>query len=133
VDTHPSSFENENERNNCPFIGGINSSLSTSEARITPDERPQKMGKNGIPIKQSWLERAIQTHNYHVGKCKSDSKWTVAHTAKNLHRSLGSISEDLLIVNWLKTHENKIRQFRHQYEALAFIRSNKKRILEPYA
>lgn len=77
--------------------------------------------------KQTWVDRAIFTHRYHVEKLKLHDNWTITDTAAALNRSLGSISEDLLIANWLKTHENKIRRFSYAKDALAFIRDEKKK------
>lgn len=69
-----------------------------------------------------WLEKAKETYKYHRIKLLSTDDWTVTKTAKSLRRSIGSISEDLLIARWCKTHEKQIEAFSYAYEALAFIR-----------
>lgn len=56
-------------------------------------------------------------------------RWTLTDTAENLGRSLGSISEDILIASWLKTHADKIKSFKNQRDALAFIREKKKTLM----
>lgn len=77
-------------------------------------------------IKQTWIERAKGTYKFHRSKLLSHDKWTVAQTAKSLKRSLGSVSEDLLISKWLKTHGMQLEKFDYCYEALAFIRKKEK-------
>lgn len=86
------------------------------------------MGRKEL-VKQTWLERAIQTHNYHCSKLKEDEGWTITDTSRTLKRSLGSICEDLLIAGWLRTHETKIRRFKYAYQALAFIRNERKHMM----
>lgn len=78
--------------------------------------------------KPKWLERAINTQHFHVARLEEDYDWTLTNTAKALHRSVGSICEDLLIVSWLKTHEHKIKEFKYAYQALEYIRKHKKRM-----
>jgi hypothetical protein len=75
-----------------------------------------------------FIEKAKETHSFHRSKCLSHNKWTVAMTAKALRRSLGSISEDLLIAKWLKTHDKVLEKFDYAYEALEFIRKKKKEL-----
>ena len=73
-----------------------------------------------------WLDQAKKTLEYHRSKQLSSDgkKWTITMTANTLHRSLGSVCEDLLIAKWSKTHN--LRQFEFAYEALNFIRMKKK-------
>jgi hypothetical protein len=73
-----------------------------------------------------WIEKAKETYRYHRSKLLSNDKWTVGQTAKSLRRSLGSISEDLLIARWCRTHEKQIEKFKYAYEALEFIREKQK-------
>lgn len=69
-----------------------------------------------------WIERARATRQYHSEQKKKDFKWRVSDTAACLNRSIGSISEDLLIAKWLKTHEEEIRKFETAREALTFVK-----------
>lgn len=87
------------------------------------------MGRNHHVAKQTWVDRAITTYNYHCSKLKENEDWTIEQTASTLRRSIGSISEDLLIASWLRTHEIKIKEFKYAYQALAFIRDKKKRMM----
>ena len=73
-----------------------------------------------------WLEKAKDTYKFHRSKCLLENKWTTVKTAKALRRSIGSISEDLLIVRWCKTHEKQIERFKYAYEALEFAREKQK-------
>ena len=76
--------------------------------------------------RQTWIEKAIETYKFHRSKLLIDDKWTVVGTSKLLKRSLGSVSEDLLIAKWLKTHKEKLEKFSYAYEALAYIRKKQK-------
>lgn len=78
------------------------------------------------PIKQHWISKCIDIHNFHVSQLKSDSNWTVEKTAKVLCRSVGSVSQDLLLASWLRTHEKQLKRFRNAKDALEFVRSKKK-------
>lgn len=74
------------------------------------------------PVKLSWIERAKETHNFHVSKVREDRKWKRADTARALKRSLGSISEDLLIASWMRTHRSQLERFDYAKDALVWIR-----------
>lgn len=78
------------------------------------------------PIKQHWVTKCIDIHNFHVSQLRAESSWTVEKTAKALCRSVGSVSQCLTIASWLKTHEKQLRRFRNEKDAIEFIR-NKKR------
>ena len=78
-----------------------------------------------IPIKVSWVERAKQVNEFHVSQLKDDPSWRIQDTADQLNRSLGSVSQDLLIASWLKTHPNQISKCRRLRDALDFIRKKK--------
>lgn len=77
------------------------------------------------PIKQTWLERAKDTHNYHISKRRDNQSWKLRDTAKALHRSVGSISEDLLVAKWMRTHRVQLERFEHFKDALEWIRKKK--------
>ena len=80
-------------------------------------------------IKLNWLEQAKEIHRFHRSKLLStDGNWTIAYTAKALKRSLGSISESLMIAKWCKTHEPILEKFGSAKEALKFIRQRKKEL-----
>jgi hypothetical protein len=76
--------------------------------------------------KQGWLESCIAIHNFHVERIKIDSEWQYRDTARELHRSLGSISQAIKVARWLKTHENKIVSFSDLKSCLEWIREIEK-------
>jgi len=73
-----------------------------------------------------WLEKAKETYRFHRSKLLSHEKWTSVKTAQALRRSIGSISEDLLIARWCKSHEKQLEKFSYTYEALEFIRKKQR-------
>lgn len=74
------------------------------------------------PIKQSWIERAVEINHFHIHQLKEEPHWTIEKTANALNRSIGSVSQDLLIARWLKTHEKQIRRCSSMRDALAWVR-----------
>lgn len=72
--------------------------------------------------KQTWLERAIETHKFHVAKRKENRKWRMRDTARCLKRAIGCISEDLKVASWAKTHRDKLESIEHLQDALIWIR-----------
>lgn len=74
------------------------------------------------PIKPTWIERAVEIRSFHIQCCLDDEKWTIAKTAQALNRSIGSISQDLLIASFLKTHEKQLRRCSSLRDALAYVR-----------
>ena len=78
------------------------------------------------PVKQHWIAKCIDIHNFHVAQLRNEQSWTIEKTAKILCRSIGSVSQDLLLASWLKTHEKQLRRFRSAKDALEFIRAKRK-------
>ena len=70
----------------------------------------------------------MDIYNFHASQLREDSSWTMEKTAKALHRSIGSISQDMLLASWLRTHEKQLRRFSSAKDALQFIRSRKKEL-----
>lgn len=79
-----------------------------------------------IPVKHHWLDRAVQVYNFHVHQQKTESKWTISKTADALNRSIGSVSQDILIANWCKTHEKQLRRLKSMRMALDYIKAKEK-------
>lgn len=77
------------------------------------------------PVKPHWVDRCIDIHNFHVSQIKAEPSWTIEKTANALSRSIGSVSQDLMLASWMKTHEKQLRRFKVAKDALAFIRSKK--------
>lgn len=80
------------------------------------------------PVKQHWIERAVDIHKFHIQQLRDESDWTIEKTAKVLNRSTGSVSQDLLLASWLKTHEKQIRRCSSMRDALEFVRDRRKEI-----
>jgi hypothetical protein len=53
---------------------------------------------------------------------RQNKKWRVEDTAISLERAFGSVSQDLQIASWLRTHENKIAKCKTYTEAIEFVR-----------
>ena len=78
------------------------------------------------PVKQSWLERCIDIHRFHIHQLKDEPNWTIERTAKALNRSIGSVSQDLLLASWFKTHEKQLRRCSSMRDAIAWVRLKRK-------
>lgn len=85
------------------------------------------MNNNGkaIPLKQNWLTRCIQIQQFHASQMKEEPEWNLAKTAKALDRSIGSVSEDITIALWLRSHDKAIRRCKYRQDALELIREKK--------
>jgi hypothetical protein len=80
---------------------------------------------------KKWIERAKSTYNFHRNKLIQDKKWRVQDTALRLRRSIGSVSEDLLLARWLKTNEKELEKLDYANEALEFVKNkNRERKLD---
>lgn len=82
------------------------------------------------PIKSHWLDRAIDIYNFHVRQCKDGDGWTIAKTAEALNRSIGSVSQDLTIASWSRTHEKQLKRCDSMKDALAWIKMKQREQLE---
>jgi hypothetical protein len=80
------------------------------------------------PVKPHWINKCIDIHNFHVSQVKAETNWTIEKTAKALCRSVGSVSQSLLIASWLKTHEKQLRRLANEKDALEFIRNKRREI-----
>jgi hypothetical protein len=79
-----------------------------------------------IPLKSHWLDRAIQIYKFHISQCKEEPKWTIQKTADALNRSVGSVSQDILLANWSRTHDKQLRRCSSMRDALSFVRLKEK-------
>lgn len=77
-------------------------------------------------MEKTWLIRVKRTASYHRDKKKLNINHTLRDTARELNRSIGSISEDLLVATWLRTHNDEIEKCKTLMEALEFIRNRKR-------
>lgn len=78
-------------------------------------------GKASHLIKTDWFARAVDINKFHASQLKDEPKWTVAKTAQALNRSIGSVSQDLLIAQWGLTHEKQIKRCSSMRSALDYI------------
>lgn len=51
------------------------------------------------PAKLSFIDLAIEIHRFHVQQIKDEPSWTLVKTAKCLDRSIGSVSQFLMIAS----------------------------------
>ncbi len=72
--------------------------------------------------KQGWLQQCINIHNFHVEHIKLNEDWTYRDTAKELKRSVGSVSQAIKVSRWFRTHPNKIATFQDLKSCLEWIR-----------
>lgn len=72
--------------------------------------------------KLHWIERAKQTQRFHAEQLRNKTNWRLQDTAELLERSIGSVSQDLLVASWCKTHQNQLERFDYLKEALEWIR-----------
>ena len=83
----------------------------------------------GKARKEHWTEKVIAVYNFHVERLRVDKSWTLQNTADELGRSLGTISQYIMLAHWLRTHENKLRSFKSSTAAIEWVK-DKKRELE---
>ena len=76
------------------------------------------------PKKQTWQERCKELHEYHIGQVKKTRGWTIRNTAKEVGRSVGCVSEDLMLFEFLRAHP-EIASLRRISDALDWIRDYK--------
>lgn len=75
--------------------------------------------------KLSWIERVRKIEEYHKKLIRIDYKHRTIDTANLLHRSHGSICEDLMLAEWLRIYP-KLEEFKTADSALIFVRVKKK-------
>lgn len=73
----------------------------------------------------TWVERVKHVAIIHASHLKENSKWTIDDTAKELNRSKGRISEDLMLARYMRTHP-RVETFRVVQDALEYCRKIKR-------
>lgn len=75
----------------------------------------------------TWQSRCRATAKIHKDYLRSDRKWAIKDTARELNRSISRISDDLTIAKWLddKEYGSRINRMGSIDEALKFIRAKK--------
>jgi hypothetical protein len=76
-------------------------------------------------IPYSWIVRCKETEKTHKELVRQDPAHTIADTAKFLKRGFGSVSEDLILASWIRTHPH-IESIPWYKEALKYVRAKKK-------
>ena len=71
-----------------------------------------------------WRDRVRGTSSFHKNCLRSNNNHTIRMTASLLDRSIGSITEDLLLASWMESHP-KVEEFSTMCEALSYIRTKK--------
>ena len=79
--------------------------------------------------KLHWLDRAIEVRQFHISQMKEESNWTVEKTANILNRSIGSISQDLTLASWAKTHDKQLRRCSSMRDALSWIKDKQREMM----
>lgn len=90
----------------------------------TRSKRTQSM--KTAPRKLEWVERVLLVKAFHVEKLKLDSEWTIDKTCKELNRSKGSVSEDLMLAHWMKIFPT-IQDMTYK-EATVWVRKRKREL-----
>lgn len=78
-------------------------------------------------VQLSWQERVKAIAHYHQMRCKEDIKHTIAQTASELNRSIGRVSEDLTLADWMKSH-SRVEKFKNPRQALDWIKQKKRKM-----
>lgn len=76
--------------------------------------------------KPTWQDRCVKVYQYHIGKVKLDRSWTIRQTATELNRSVGCISEDLQLAEFLRAHPT-LNEIKHISDALAWVKDYKEK------
>ncbi len=76
-------------------------------------------------VKLDWIERVKRVAEYHATRCRDNPKQTLEDTAKELNRSQGRISQDIMLAQWMRTHP-RVEKFKNPSQALEYIRAKKK-------
>lgn len=74
---------------------------------------------------KNWVKRVKQVAIYHASQLKDDESWRLEDTARELKRSVGRISEDLMLVRYMKTHP-RVETFENIRDAVEYCKKIKK-------
>lgn len=84
------------------------------------------------PKKYTWQERVVAVHTYHYARLAMDSRWSIRKTSNALNKSIGSISQDLQLAEFLRSYD-PLSKFKNYVDALDWMKAKKidikKRIL----
>ena len=82
----------------------------------------------GPARKIDWLDRAKETYHFHSKNKREHGRWGIKDTAKLLGRSFGSVSQDLTMVSWWRSHPTQMEKFDYAQDALEFIKMKKSQL-----
>lgn len=103
--------------NSCRVGVGLTKMPNLNRPKPQPKLRWHIRAKNTAEIHSQYLRDAYG----------NDKTWSITNTAAELNRSFGSVSEDLLLASWLKSHP-QIERFKTAGEALGYIRLRKRQL-----
>lgn len=78
-----------------------------------------------IAPKRSWQDRVKAVHFYHLEQLRKDISWSVRDTAKELNMSIGTISENIQLAEFLRSYESELSILRNYVDALAWMKEKK--------
>lgn len=83
---------------------------------------PTNSHSNGHP---DWVKRALETRRFHVAKLRMIANWRIQDTAEILERSIGSVSQDLLLAFWL-IKDDEVVKFPYVRDAIDYCRKKQR-------
>lgn len=72
-----------------------------------------------------WIERVKAVSVYYAAQCRENPEYTLAMLSADLKRSKGRLSEDLMLVRFMKTHP-RVETFRNIRDAVDYCNKIKK-------
>lgn len=72
-----------------------------------------------------WITRVRVTAIFYANQIKENPKYTLRDLQKDLNRSIGRLSEDLMLHSFMKTHP-KVETYRKVTDAVEYCRKLKK-------
>lgn len=72
-----------------------------------------------------WLERVRTVGKYYQSQCRDNPDYTLRDLAKDLGRSAGRLSEDLMLVSFMKTHP-RVETYKNIRDAIDYCKKIKK-------
>lgn len=82
--------------------------------------------------KPTWIDKVQTVCDFHREALRqannNGTKWTLEATAKALGKSIGRVSEQLMLGEGLKTHRKQLEKFKNETDAVDFMRKRKKEL-----
>jgi len=77
-----------------------------------------------VPKKPTWQERVKEVLAYHIQCMHKDRYWTIKKTAKELNRSVGSVSQDINLAYFIRSHP-QVENLRTYVQALEWMKAKR--------